>query len=183
VTPVRGYVAPLQVSSSGLSRGSSSQRSPALADGWMAGTSPAMTVVDSPRAQSQEPQGSRPHPRRALRHGHPAQGRERPSHGRNRDDVGGARLRRDGGEAVNLHAQSQSPLPMLLQHGERVRVRGRRLLRVCRCPSPREGRGEGGSMRSVLPCVPGFRPISTCRSRGEPALSADRACGAGMTPV
>ena len=35
-----------RVSSSGLSRGSSDLRASALVDGWMAGTSPAMTVVD-----------------------------------------------------------------------------------------------------------------------------------------
>ena len=34
-----------RVSSSGLARGSISHRAPAFADGWMAGTSPAMTRV------------------------------------------------------------------------------------------------------------------------------------------
>jgi cysteinyl-tRNA synthetase len=37
------------MSSSGLSRGSSDLRASALVDGWMAGTSPAMTVVDAAR--------------------------------------------------------------------------------------------------------------------------------------
>jgi cysteinyl-tRNA synthetase len=35
-----------RMSSSGLSRGSSDLRVSALVDGWMAGTSPAMTVVE-----------------------------------------------------------------------------------------------------------------------------------------
>ena len=41
------------------------------------------------RPQGQELQGGRPHPRRAGRHGHPAQGRQGPRHRRDRDDVGG----------------------------------------------------------------------------------------------
>jgi cysteinyl-tRNA synthetase len=38
-------MSPPRVSSSGLSRGSSDLRVSALVDGWMAGTSPAMTAV------------------------------------------------------------------------------------------------------------------------------------------
>ena len=44
MTAARGHVAPPHMSSSGLSRGSSFQQAPALADRWMAGTSPAMTM-------------------------------------------------------------------------------------------------------------------------------------------
>ena len=40
------------------------------------------------RPQGQELQGGRSHPRRAGRHGHPAQGCEEPIHGRDRDDLG-----------------------------------------------------------------------------------------------
>ncbi len=38
---------PPRMSSSGLARGAISQLAPALADGWMVGTSPTMTTADS----------------------------------------------------------------------------------------------------------------------------------------
>ena len=40
---------PARVSSSGLSRGPSDLRASTVVDGWMAGTSPTMTVVDAAR--------------------------------------------------------------------------------------------------------------------------------------
>ena len=46
------------------------------------------------RPQGQELQGGRPHPRRAGRHGHPAQGQQGPGHRRDQDDVGGEAVSR-----------------------------------------------------------------------------------------
>ena len=46
-----------RMSSSGLARGSRDQLAPAFADGWMAGTSPAMTWIEEADGKGEEADG------------------------------------------------------------------------------------------------------------------------------
>ena len=97
------------------------------------------------RPQGQGLQGGRSHPRRARRHGHPAQGRQGPRHRRDRDDVGGEAMSR-----ANARRSRRRPEPRDVRGwAGRILARGRDDVHVA------DWEGHDNRSQRVGPAVPG----------------------------